>query len=169
LAEYLIERLRGHHPRAAFTCGVEPLDRYLRQQAGQDARRRVAAPFALIEAATGTLVGYYTLAAAAVRLDELPAELVRRAPLYPSRPATLIGRLAVDERHRGRGIGERLLFDALARAVKQSAEVASYAVVVDAKDEAARRFYERYGFVGLASAGNRLLLPMATVAQRASE
>lgn len=156
-----IEILGSSHDRASFDSGVEPLDRYLRAQAGQDARRRVAAPFVLA-LPNGRVVGYYTLSATAVKLAELPAEAIRGLPRYPLVPATLLGRLAVDLRYRGRGHGRFLLADALHRSVRS--EIASYAVVVEAKDDDARRFYERESFIAFPDRPTRLYRPIADIA-----
>lgn len=155
-----VERLGPHHDRTEFRCGVEALDRYLRQQAGQDTRRRFTSVYVLVHRPTGAVVGYYTLANASIRLVELPGEVARKLPRYPEAPATLLGRLAVDARHRGRGLGELLLFDAMRRSLDSSRATASFALVVDAKDEAARAFYLRYGFEPLVGSTSRLFLPM---------
>jgi GNAT superfamily N-acetyltransferase len=138
-----IEALSAIHDRTEFACGVEPLDRYFRTQAGQEARKKVAAPFVLV-LADGGIAGFYTLSATAVRMAELPDVVARKLPRYPLVPATLLGRLAVDQRHQGKGYGRFLLADALFRAVRS--EIASFAVIVEAKDQAAKRFYERESF-----------------------
>lgn len=152
----------GDQDRAAFSCGVEPLDRYLREQAGQDARKRAAAPFVLLTA-ENRIAGYYTLSATIIVAHDLPPEEVKKLkwPRYPELPATLIGRLARDIAFQGQGIGELLLMDALKRAL--SSEIASLAVVVDSKDENAQRFYTNYGFLLFPDTANRLYLPMKTV------
>jgi GNAT superfamily N-acetyltransferase len=152
-ARPVIEPLGPHHNRAAFSCGVPELDRYLHHQAGQDARRRIAAPFVLVMP-DGRIGGYYTLSATAVQLIELPAETARRLPRYPQVPAFLLGRLAVDRRYRGQGWGRFLLADALRRCV--GSELAGFAVVVDAIDDEARGFYAREGFLSLPDTPNRL-------------
>ncbi len=141
---------------------MEALDRYLRTQAGQEARKNIAAPFVLV-LPDGAIGGYYTLSSTAVKLSELPADVTRRLPRYPLVPATLLGRLAVDLRYRGKGFGRFLLADALHRAVRS--EIASFAVVVDAKDEAARRFYERESFLPLLDQPMRLYRPLADIAK----
>jgi GNAT superfamily N-acetyltransferase len=138
-----VEALGAHHDRSLFASGAEPLDRYFRTQAGQEARKRVAAPFVLV-LADGSIAGFYTLSATAIHLPELPDAVARKLPHYPLIPATLLGRLAVDQRHQGKGYGRFLLADALYRAARS--EIASFAVIVDAKDQAARRFYERESF-----------------------
>jgi GNAT superfamily N-acetyltransferase len=120
----------------------------------------MAAPFVLV-LPEGTVAGYYTLSSTSVRLAELPAQTTRKLPGYPSIPATLLGRLAVDRRHRGKGYGRFLLADALHRAARS--EIASFAVIVDAKDESARRFYERESFLPFPDQPLRLFRPMADI------
>lgn len=162
---YATEPLATRHDRAAFSCGVEALDRYLRQQAGQDERRNVARVFVRADPDTHVVRGYYTLSMTSVELAGLPADIAGRLPRYPVVPAALIGRLAIDQGFHGRGLGSILLIDACRRALDASAEVAAVAVVVDAKDDAARRFYERHDFRMLTGAPARLFLPMATIAR----
>ncbi|MBX3484788.1 GNAT family N-acetyltransferase [Phenylobacterium sp.] len=157
-----IEALGAGHDRSAFESGAEALDRYIRSQASQDARRNLAAPFVLVLSG-GEVAGYYTLSAASLRLAELPEPVVRRLPRYPLVPAILLGRLAVDRRHRGRGYGRFLLADALHRAIRS--EIASFAVIVDAKDENARRFYERESFLPLPGQPMKLFRPTADIAR----
>lgn len=110
-----------------------------------------------------TIVGYFSLSQFSVKLSELPSAMTAKLPRYPVVPATLIGRLAVDRRFRGKGIGELLLMDALARCLTVSKQVACAAVIVDAKDETAKRFYLKYGFMELPGAEKRLFIPIATV------
>ena len=134
-AERLIEPLRNGHNRADFSCGNASLDRYLKEQAGQDLRRACATPFVLVsERGDTTILGYYTLSSYGIDVGNLPADVARKLPRYPLIPATLLGRLAVDRRFQGRGMGEFLLLDALHRSLEESAEIAAAAVVVDAID-----------------------------------
>jgi hypothetical protein len=155
--------LSGHHDRGGFSCGIGALDRYLKTQAGQDSSRRVAACFVISPfEEPDRIVGYYTLAAASVALAELPASISKQLPRYPVIPATLMGRLAVDSRFQGARLGEFLLFDAMARALRS--EIASFAFIVDPKDETAARFYSRYQFLPLASGSQRMFLPIAEIA-----
>jgi len=162
LTAYRIEPLADRHDRAAFSCGVDALDRHFRTQAGQDNRKRVASCFVLVAADDGSVGGYYTLSATSIALADLPLELAKKLPRYKAIPATLMGRLAVDRRQTGKGIGELLLFDAFSRTLRS--EIASYAFVVDAKDDPAQAFYEHYRFMLLPSAGRRLFLPLAEIA-----
>ena len=157
-----VEVLSPQHDRSSFHSGAEALDRYFRTQAGQEARKNIAAPFVLV-LPDGAIGGYYTLSATAVKLAELPVDVARRLPRYPLVPATLLGRLAVEVRYQGKGYGRFLLADALHRAVRS--EIASFAVVVDAKDDAARRFYERESFLPLVEQPMRLYRPTADIAK----
>jgi GNAT superfamily N-acetyltransferase len=109
------------------------------------------------------VVGYYGLSSAQIELTELPADIARRLPRYPSLPATLLGRLAVDLTVRGQGLGSYLLIDAFRRVVRVPTDVASWAMLVDAIDDEAARFYEHYGFTRFLDRPSRLFLPMSTV------
>ena len=162
---FVIEPL-GAHDRSAFSCGAAPLDRYLREQASQDVRRLVASCFVVMEAATRTLVGYYTLAATSVAANDLPPEFVKRLPRYPLLPAALIGRLAVDQRYRGRGVGSALLADAALRVLRS--DMKALALIVEAKDEKAVAFYRLQGFTPFASRPLSLWLPLETARKGAS-
>ncbi|RUV63535.1 MULTISPECIES: GNAT family N-acetyltransferase [unclassified Mesorhizobium] len=157
-----VEPLDDRHDRTAFECGVEPLDRYLRLQAIQDGRRRIASSFVLVGWGT-TPLAYYTLAAGSIALAALPNSLSKRLPRYPLLSATLLGRLAVDQRHSGHGFGEQMLMDAFARALRS--EIATYAIVVDATDEQTATFYRLHNFLPLTASGDRLFLPMAEIAR----
>lgn len=164
---YRVEPLSAHHDRASFSCGVEALDRYLHQQARQNVEQRVAAVFILVAVDSGEIAGYYTLSAGSVLLTDLPPAVAKRLPRYPQVPVVLLGRLAVARDRQGQGLGEVLLIDALRRALRQSHQVGAMAVVVDAKDDRLRAFYERYGFRCFEDDGYRLFLPMKTIEQLA--
>ena len=162
------ESLGRHHDRAAFSCTTPALNSYLQKQAAQDLKKRVAAPF-VITPDGKTIAGYYTLSQYAVKLDQFPDELAKKLPKYGEVPATLIGRLAVDRRFIGQGLGERLLMDALHRSLELSKGAGSAAVVVDAKDDDAAGFYRKYGFIELPRVEKRLFLAMQTVARMFNE
>ena len=161
-APFVIEVLGPEHARADFACGVEALDRYFREQVTQDVRRRATACYVALDVATATVAGYYTLAAASVALADLPEILAKRLPRYPSVPVARLGRLAVDLAYRGRQLGGALLWDAAMRALRS--EIAVYALVVDAKDDEAVRFYRHHGFVSFGSLPRQLVLPLAKLA-----
>ena len=156
-----VERLAENHIKEGFSSGVPELDRYLKTRAGQDARRLIAAAFVLADT-DRRILGYYALSSTAVLVGDLPAETSRRLPRHPLVPAALLGRLAVDERHRGQGLGRHLLADALFRAL--GSEVASFAVVVEALNDDARAFYERESFLPFPDDPGRLFRRMADIA-----
>lgn len=162
-APYAIETLASEHDRAAFACGVEPLDRYLATQATQDIRRRLSACFVAVPTGGKAIAGYYTIAASSIPLPDIATATAKKLPRYPLVPAVRIGRLAVDVGHRGKGLGAALLVDGMARAIR--AEIAAFAVVVDAKDDAAVAFYAHHGFIAFASAPTTLYLPLAEAAR----
>ncbi len=155
---FSIVPLDAKHDRRAFDCGVEPLDRYFREQVGQDVKRRATACYVAEDTATGKIAGYYTLAAAGIPLGDLPETLAKRLPRYPSVPVARLGRLAVDVNYQGKKLGAALLWDAVTRSLRS--EVAVAALVVDAKEGSAEAFYRHFGFVPLDGEGSRLVLPL---------
>ena len=159
-ASFRLTPLDTTHDRATFDSGSEPLNRYLREQVSQDIRRRVAACFVAV-ADGNRIAGYYTLASASLLLAELPASTGKKLPRYPTVPAVRMGRLAVDQKFKGQGLGGALLADALDRAARS--EIAAYALMVDAKDETAAAFYRHHGFIALPDLPLTLFLPLATV------
>lgn len=152
----------AQHNRAGFHSTAPALTSYLQQQARKDAERHLAATFVMVEeSAPALIVGYYTLSNYTVELTELPVELTKRLPRYPRLPATLIGRLARDERFPG--TGKLLLMDALFRAYMQTKASGSVAVVAEAKDEAALSFYRKHDFLQLGWEPTRVYLPMGVI------
>jgi GNAT superfamily N-acetyltransferase len=156
---FVVEPL-GAHDRSDFACGAAPLDRYLREQASQDVKRLVASCFVAVEAATNRVAGFYTLAATSVPAHDLPMDVRKRLPRYPVLPAALVGRLAVDQRFRHKGLGSALLADAALRVLK--GDVKAFAIIVEAKDEDAVAFYRLRGFQAFASRPLSLFLPLGT-------
>jgi len=120
----------------------------------------VTACFVAVEQGGGVLAGYYTVASSSVPLTDLPEQVTKKLPRYPSVPAVRMGRLAVDQRFRGKGLGAAMLADALQRSMQ--AEIAAYALVVDAKDEQAAAFYRHHGFLAFNDDPLALFLPLAT-------
>ena len=165
LTRITVEPLGRQHDRTAFHCGAEAPNRYLKQQARQDAERRVAAPFVAVSPPDTRVLGYYTLSASVLTVADLPDDLARKLPRYPQLPVTLLGRLAIDQSARGQGLGEHLLLDALNRSLTHADQISAMAVVVDAKNEAAAAFYRHYGFAPLQAQPRRLFVPMRLVAQ----
>ena len=159
-AEYQIKPLKSHHDRTGFSCGVPALDTYLQRQAWQDLERKLAAVFVLTSDGK-RISGFYTLSAHSILAADLPEGHAKKLPRFPL-PVTLLGRMGVSQDLQGQRLGEFLLMHALERAWIGSQQVASWAVVVDAKS-GARDFYLRYDFVPLPSQPDRLFLPMTTI------
>ncbi len=157
-AAFRLEVLGPNHARDGFACGVEALDAYFASHATQDVRRRASACYVALEASTGRVAGYYTLAAGGVPLTDLPEALAKRLPRYPSVPVARIGRLAIDKAFQGQKLGGALLADAAMRAVRS--EVAVFALVVDAKDDAAEAFYRHHGFDRFGTKARQLIVSL---------
>lgn len=156
MTRYRIELL-SKHDRSTFASGSDELDRYLRERAAQDMRRRVASCFVAVDDG-GTIAGFYTIAATSLVLDLIPAGRARHLPRYPSIPAVLLGRLAVALTHQGKRLGGALVADALLRA--RRAEVMAFTMVVEAKDDPAARFYQHLGFESLETNRRMLIRPL---------
>jgi ribosomal protein S18 acetylase RimI-like enzyme len=152
--------LEDGQDRTRFDCGSAALNQYFRNQVTQDMRRRVTACFVAMSR-EGRVAGYYTLASTSLPFADLPTEIGKKLPRYPTIPAVRMGRLAVDQEFKGQGLGSTLLSDALVRAMRS--EIAAYALVVDAKDDQAAAFYHHHGFIALPSSPLTLFLPLATV------
>ena len=159
-APFPVRALDKSDQRRSFCSSSESLNRYLHEHVMQDIRRRVTACYVAV-AEDGAIIGYYTLASASIPLTALPETLRRKLPRYPSVPAILMGRLAVDLHVQGQGIGSSLLADALSRA--KNAEITAFALFVQSKDEKAAGFYLHHGFIPLPDTPLTLLLPLATV------
>jgi GNAT superfamily N-acetyltransferase len=161
--EFRIEPLDREHDRAAFACGIESLDTYLKTQASQDLRRKANAVFVMVAPSRPEeIVGYFTLCALALEQGAVPEAARKYVPRYPLVSATLIGRLAVAKPLQGQGLGGALLARALRLAYDNASLVGSSMIIVDPIDEAAARFYEAHGFLRLRDS-MRMILPMATV------
>jgi len=156
------EPLTRRHNRTNFASGVRALDEWFRTRATQDQRRHVAQVFVALD--EQGVVGCYSLSMFTLALESLPDQLAHKLPRYEAIPAALIGRLARHERAKGSGIGDLLVADAVKRVLSAAESVAAYAIIVDAKDERGRRFYESHGFISLPSRPNRLFLLTETAA-----
>lgn len=155
----LTVKLNPTHKKDRFNCEEQSLENYLRKQAGQDVRKQVAACF-ILEGEGATVRGYYTLSADRVDRNLIPENLQKKFP-YRNLPVTLLGRLARDSNHKGMGIGEILLADALTRAWMASSTIGACAVVTDPINEKARNFYASFGFISLQN--GRMFIPMETI------
>jgi GNAT superfamily N-acetyltransferase len=173
---FTIEPLGSTHDRAAFSCGEQALDDYIRQQASQDVKRGVSRVFVAVEAAATTgspasttlgIAGYYTLSSTSFGRADLSPALAKKLPHYPV-PAAILGRLAVDQKHRGQKLGTFLLFDAFDKVVQVNRSIAIYALIVDAKNGNAAAWYQKYGFQPFFTTPLRLFVPVTTLAKARS-
>jgi GNAT superfamily N-acetyltransferase len=159
----MIELLDKKHNRGDFDCGNELLNSYIKNQAGQDVKRKLSACFVFAEKETNCVQGYYTLSNNGIPLRSLPQQIKKKLPQsYNSIPITLLGRLAIDKNHQGKGLGKILLIDALKRSYETSKEIGSFAVVVDPIDREAEQFYEKYDFIKLPDS-EKMFIAMGTL------
>jgi predicted GNAT family N-acyltransferase len=156
------EPLDSNHDRAAFSCEEPALERYLKTQARQDAEKNLAAVFVMTPDSK-TIAGFYTLSHYSIQTTEIPEAVARKLTRQGVVPATLIGRLARNSGNRGTGAGDLLLLNALRRCLDISKQAASWAVVVDAKNEKAVKFYKKWGFNEFPSQPMKLFMPTSTV------
>ena len=148
------------HDRKAFRCGAPELDEYLHRLAFQHQRRGISSTYVLVDGAIpARILGYYCLSAAEIAHDRFMPELRRKLPAYPI-PCFRMGRLACHETLKGRGMGRYLVGLAVTRCLAARESVAAYALIVDARDETARTFYEHYGFRAFPDTPMTLFLPL---------
>ncbi len=150
------------HIRGRFDCGQPSLNDFLRTLVSQYEKRNLGRTYVSVRGTDLQVFGYYTIASAAVAFDHLPTEAAKKLPRHPP-PVVLVARLAVDRAAQGQRLGEKLLLDALARSLHLSDELGVHAVVVDAIDQRAKEFYEKYRFIPLLDSEFHLYLPVATI------
>lgn len=155
-SQIVIEPLDKSHDRKSFSCGEHELDKYIREYASQDVKRRTARVF--VVTTDKRVIGFYTLSALSISHANMPPDIAKKLPRYPI-PAVLL----VDTAFHGKGIGAALLVNAMKRALLASNDVAMYALFVDAKNEQAKSFYQKYGFIELQEHPMKLFLPMETI------
>jgi predicted GNAT family N-acyltransferase len=159
------EHLNSSHKKSDFSCGKEMLDIYLHKQALQDVKRKLSTCFVVIEADDRLIKAYYTLSNSSIPSGWIPERLRNKLPKsYQAIPATLIGRLAIDNKFQRQGLGKLILVDALKRCYELSKTIGSFAIVVDPIDQEAESFYEKFGFIKLPDSG-KMFLPMTTISQ----
>jgi GNAT superfamily N-acetyltransferase len=143
-----------------FSCERIELDEYLKRYAKGNHKKGLGKTFVLME--NGAVIGFYTISMGSIEFSSVPVDKKAGLPKYPI-PIAKIGRLAVDERSKGSGIGKFLLIDAFHRIYEASQLVAAFAIVVDAKDEKAKAFYKHFGFTECKDSDFCLFLPMETI------
>jgi len=153
----VVARLDPSHDRSKFDCDIEPLNRYLKAQATQDLRRGLAVPYVVLLPPSSEIAAYFTLSAASIDLGDLPEKLRRKLPGGAVIGASLLGRLAVDREHQGTGLGELMLGAAIDFSFAQS-PLACVAMIVDAINDAAAKFYRHFGFIQFPDTPSRLFL-----------
>jgi len=160
--EMRIEPLSAAHERGSFDCGKAPLNSFIRQHAPINHERGVSRVYIGMRGAHQRVVAYYASSAGAFLRDHLPPDDQAGLPRYPL-PTVHLGRLAVDVSCRGQRLGELLLFHFLKTACDVSERIGIFAVDLFSKDDDAKRFYLKYGFIPLQADPFHLYLPMATV------
>lgn len=157
--------LSGNHNRKEFDCGKTELNEWLNRFARQHQERDISQTFVAVDPALPSkILGFYALTACEVVTEELPAEIAARLPRKA--PGVRLGRLAVDRSVQRQRVGQLLLMDALRRSCEIRKHVGMFALFVDAKDEDAVAFYEKYGFLAFPDSPKTLVLPLAKVCEK---
>jgi GNAT superfamily N-acetyltransferase len=160
----MIALLNNKHNRDNFDCSKELLTQYLKTQASQDVKRKLSVCFVLCKNKTD-IQGYYTLSNSSIPISSFPEQIQKKFPKsYSAIPTTLLGRLAIDRKYQGQGLGKVLLIDALKKCYELSEEIGSFAVVVDPLDDEAIAFYEKYNFIQLPDSG-KMFIAIKTLQQ----
>jgi GNAT superfamily N-acetyltransferase len=162
LIKWRIEKLASGHDRAAFDCGKQPLNDFIQKYAGQNRRLGVSQTYVAIRPGSNRVEGYYAISSGAVLFATLPDETRKGLPRYPV-PVAHIGRLAVEKTAQGKGLGRVLLLDAMERILRAADFIGIHAIEVWAKDDEAKRFYLKYGFVPLLDDPFHLYISIKTI------
>lgn len=166
LPKYIIEKFnKKAHDRNGFNCGVKELNDYLQKQIRQDISKAATAAYIIREKNSDKISGFYTLSATSIILDEIEESIKKNLARYESIPAVLVGRLAVDKSHQGNRLGEKLLLNALERSLSLSKQIGVSAVIVEAKNNNAVKFYQNYEFLQFSSVKHKLYLPIKTISE----
>ncbi|MEX1129733.1 MAG: GNAT family N-acetyltransferase [Vicinamibacterales bacterium] len=161
---WIEQSLTRHHDRASFDCGVSALNEYLQRYARQNHESGGAKTFVAVSVATSpTILGYYTMSPGAIAFADVPAAVTKRLGRYEV-PVFRLGRLAVAVLMQGKGLGGELLLAAGARALAVAEQVGGVALAIDAKDDRAAAWYERFGALRLLDDPLKLVLPLDTIA-----
>lgn len=155
--------LARHNDRTRFNCGVPELNSFLKATARQHGDKGISRTFVLSDQKKPeTILGYFTLTLCEVRTEHLPATYAKKYPQH-GLPAVRLARLAVSRKYQRKGYGGLLLAEAIHRTILIAEQAGLIGLFVDAKDERAHKFYERYGFVSLPGHVLQLFLPLETL------
>ena len=147
-----------------FTCGESSLDDYLQTKAGQHQKRNIAkATVAVDPQRPKKVAGYYTLNTSIIDYNEFPASHQKKLPYGLDIPSAKIGRLAVDLRYQGQGLGEELLIDAFYKIHRMSSEIGIHSIIVDSLTEKAKSFWLKHDFIPFENQPSSLFLPISTI------
>jgi len=146
VSQWCLQPLDKKHDRSGFDCGEPTLNIYIRERAGQHARKDMSRTFVAVNPADSIVLGYYTLATGSIKFKSMPPKQ-RKGLLseYPIPTACLV-RLAVDKRYQQKGLGGVLLYDAMVRAVRAADDMGIYAFMVRAISDRAKAYYIQHGF-----------------------
>ncbi len=159
-----IESLSKKHNRTEFDCGVDELNKYLQRVARQHLNKGMSRTFVLIDdIKPADIIGFYTLAACEILVEKLPRKYSKKYP--PKAPAAKLARLAVAKKNQRQRYGTLMMVNAIERILAVSKILGIIGFFVDAKNEAARRYYEQFGFISLPDTRLELFLPIATLQQ----
>jgi GNAT superfamily N-acetyltransferase len=159
------EPIGRHHDRKGFDCGSPALDEYLDRYARQNHASGGAKTFVAVPpSAPERVFGFYSVSPGAIAFDRVPTRLSKKLGRYDV-PVFRLGRLAIDRSVQGRGLGGDLLLAAGARILAVAAAVGGVALAIDAKDERAAKWYERFGALALLDDPLKLVLPLASIAE----
>ncbi len=148
LIKWAIQKLSGQHDRTAFDCGKTSLNDFLKKFAGQNQKAGISQTYVAVQPNSSKVEGYYTISSGAVEFADLPDDVRKGLPRYPI-PVAHLGRMGVDKAAQGKGLGRLLLLDAMERIIRAADSIGIHAIEVWAKDDEARAFYAKYGFVPL--------------------
>jgi GNAT superfamily N-acetyltransferase len=153
------------YQKDSFDCGNQVLNEYLKKYARQNHQKGIAKTFVAVKELNAIKIdGYYTISASTIEYESFPESYQKKIPAYPI-PATLIGKLAVDNLVQGQGLGGELLADAIYRIVRVAQEIGIFAVRVDAIDLQAKEFYLKHEFIPFQDHELSLFLPLASIAR----
>lgn len=163
MSSFEFQSLDKSFDRSSFDCGEDQLNNFLKAKARQNQSLNFNKTFVAIQTGDKAkrVLGFYSLSMGEIELTSLPENLSKKLPKHPV-PVARMGRLAVDNSTKGQGLGKFLLVDAMKRVQSASELVGVYALLVDAKDNNAKSFYKKYGFIELADEPMALFLPLTS-------